>query len=108
MADILKKVAKWPSEIRSIGERLHRIISQSAPELTPKFLWGAPGYARDGKVVIHFREDDGVVTFGLTEHARLKVPSSSSDKLIPTSWTLTDIDEATESRIAEIVRQAVG
>ena len=107
MADILKKVSKWPESVRPVGERLHAVISASAPELTPKLLWGAPGYARDGDVVVHFREDDGLVTFGLTEHARLEVPAESGDRLIPTSWALTEIDDATEARVAQIVRDAV-
>lgn len=108
MPDIPKKIAKWPDGARHIGERMHAVISASAPDLTPKLLWGAPGYARDGKVIVHFRQDDGLVTFGLTEHARLDVPAGSSDRLIPTSWALTEIDEATESRVAQIVRDAVG
>ena len=107
MTDILKKVAKWPNGARHIGERLHAVISASAPELTPKSLWGAPGYARDGNVIVHFRQDDGLVTFGLTEHARLEVPADSSDRLMPTSWALTEIDDATELRVAQIVRGAV-
>ncbi|MGO1539936.1 MAG: DUF1801 domain-containing protein [Leucobacter sp.] len=107
MTDIPKKVAKWPDGARQIGERLHAVISASAPELKPKSLWGAPGYARNGNVIVHFRQDDGLVTFGLTEHARLDVPAGSSDRLIPTSWAFTEIDEATESRVAQIVRDAV-
>lgn len=106
MTDILKKVSKWPDGARQIGERLHAVISAAAPALTPKSLWGAPGYARNGNVVVHFRQDDGLVTFGLTEHARLAVPTGSNDRLMPTSWALTEIDEATETRVAEIVRDA--
>lgn len=108
MVDILKKVAKWPDGARQIGERLHAVISASAPGLTPKLLWGAPGYARDGNVVVHFRQDDGLVTFGLTEHARLAPPAGSGDRLMPTSWALTEIDEPTEARVAQIVRDATG
>lgn len=107
MTDIPKKIANWPAGARHNGERLHAVISECAPELTPKLLWGAPGYARQGKVVVHFRQDDGLVTFGLTEHARLEVPADSPSTLIPTSWALTEIDEATESHVAQIVRDAV-
>ena len=106
MVDILKKVAKWPSGAREIGARLHAVISATAPGLTPKLLWGAPGYARGGNVVVHFRQDDGLVTFGLTEHARLQVPAGSADRLMPTSWALTGIAEATELRVAIFVRHA--
>lgn len=106
--DIPKKVSKWPDGARRIGERLHAVISRAAPDLTPKSLWGAPGYARRGKVVVHFRQDDGLVTFGLTEHARLTVPDGAADQLMPTSWALAEIDEATEERVARIVRDAAG
>lgn len=106
--DVLKKISKWPDGPRQVGERLHAVISAAAPDLTPKSLWGAPGYARRGKVVVHFRQDDGLVTFGLTEHARLAVPAGATSLLMPTSWALTEIDEATEAEVARIVRDAAG
>ena len=105
--DVLKKISKWPDGARQVGERLHAVISEAAPDLTPKSMWGAPGYSRRGKVLIHFRQDDGLVTFGLTEHARLTVPAGSGDQLMPTSWALTGIDEATAAEVARIVREAV-
>lgn len=64
--DVAKKVSNWPDGARRIGERLHAVISEAAPQLTPKSMWGAPGYARQGKVLVHFRQHDGLVTFGLT------------------------------------------
>lgn len=106
--DVLRKISKWPDGARQIGERLHAVISEAAPDLTPKSMWGAPGYARQGKVVVHFRQDDGLVTFGLTEHARLAVPAGARDQLMSTSWALTGIDEATEAEVFRIVRDAAG
>jgi len=41
---------------RAIGKRLHALIKESAPELTPKTWYGMPAYAdKDGKVVCFFR-----------------------------------------------------
>src|SRR5262249_40091638 len=41
---------------RALAERLHAIIKESAPELSPKTWYGMPAYAKDGKVVCFFRD----------------------------------------------------
>src|SRR5436190_16875227 len=41
---------------RTLGERLHAIITESAPELAPRTYYGMPAYAnQDGKVVVFYR-----------------------------------------------------
>ncbi len=40
---------------RAIGKRLHAIIQESVPDLSPKTWYGMPAYAKDGKVVCFFR-----------------------------------------------------
>ena len=44
-----------PEQDRIIGGRLHGIIRASAPVLTPKFWYGMPAYAKDGKAVCFFQ-----------------------------------------------------
>ena len=50
----------------AIGERLHEIIMETAPELKPRLWYGMPGYAKDGPVLVFFRKD-AYGTFGITE-----------------------------------------
>jgi hypothetical protein len=49
-------IAAMSTQDRAIGERLHTIITESAPDLSPKTWYGMPAYAnKDGKVVCFFR-----------------------------------------------------
>jgi uncharacterized protein YdhG (YjbR/CyaY superfamily) len=49
------KIAELPESDRVLAERLHAIISASAPTLAPKLWYGMPAYAKDGKVVCFFQ-----------------------------------------------------
>ncbi len=55
-ADVLEKIAAMADPDRVIAERLHKIITEAAPELTPKTWYGMPSYARDGKSVCFFQD----------------------------------------------------
>ena len=91
----------------SIGERLHEIITTAAPDLKPRLWYGMPGYAKGGPVLVFFRMD-AYVTFGLTEKANFSVEEDAPDKLMGSAWFFTPpLDEATEARIADILRKAV-
>ncbi len=75
------------------------------PDLKPRPWYGMPGYAKDGPVLVFFRVDD-YMTFGLTEKANLTIEEGAKDQLMPSAWFLTDLDDATEAKIADIVRVA--
>ena len=109
LAAVLEKIPQMFGEDADIGLRMHEIILEAAPKLKPRLWYGMPGYARGRStpVLVFIRKDD-YLTFGLTEKANLLVDESSPDKLIPNAWFLTELDEATEARIAEIVRAATG
>jgi len=54
VAAALKKMA--PAD-RAIGKRVHELVKEAAPDLTPKTWYGMPAYAnKDGKVVVYFRD----------------------------------------------------
>ena len=105
LAAVLEKIPQMFGPHASIGERLHDIITKTNPELKPRLWYGMPGYAKKGPVLCFFRMDD-YVTFGLTEKAKLPIGEDAPDKLMASAWFLTELDGATESRIADIVRVA--
>ena len=72
-AAVLEKVAAMPEPYRAMGERLHELILESAPELEARPWYGMPGYAKgSGPVLCFFRVDD-YMTFGLTEKASFEL-----------------------------------
>ena len=58
---------------RAMAERLHAIVTASAPGLWPKTWYGMPAYAKDGKVVCFFKSagkfKSRYATFGFEEAA---------------------------------------
>jgi uncharacterized protein YdhG (YjbR/CyaY superfamily) len=104
--DVLAKIAEMPEPDRAMAERLHAIITASAPVLAPKTWYGMPAYARDGKVVCFFKPaskfNSRYATFGFEEAANLDKGS-----MWVTSFALTALTAADEERIAALVKKAV-
>lgn len=68
----------------------------AVPELRPQLYYGP--------VLVFFRHDDGLTSFGLTENAGL----STTDPLVEPAWLVNGLDADVERRIAEVVRAAAG
>ena len=101
--DVLAKIAEMPEPDRAMAERLHAIITASAPDLSPKTWYGMPAYARDGKVVCFFtpaqKFNSRYATFGFNDDANL-----DDGTMWPTSFALTELtaaDEAQDRRARE-------
>lgn len=106
-AAVVEKIASYPAPYDAVGKRLHEVILEAAPELQPRLFYGMPGYAKGkGPILCHFIAEK-YISFGLSEKANVVVGDGASDKLMPSGWFLTELDDATEKRITEIVRQAV-
>jgi uncharacterized protein YdhG (YjbR/CyaY superfamily) len=103
---VLAKIAELPAPDRVLAERLHAIITASAPALSPRTWYGMPAYAKDGKVVCFFtaasKFDSRYATFGFNDAANL-----DEGTMWPTSFALTELTAADEARIAALVKQAV-
>src|SRR5947208_8509277 len=55
---VLAKIAEMPEPDRTMAKRLHAIIKETAPALSPRLWYGMPAYAtagKDGKVVCFFQ-----------------------------------------------------
>ena len=105
LKDVLAKIAEMASSDRVIAERIHAIVTKSAPNLAPKTWYGMPAYTKDGKVVCFFKGAEKFksryATFGFEDAANL-----DEGAMWPTSYALTKLTEADESRIAALVKQA--
>ncbi|HEY7021448.1 MAG TPA: DUF1801 domain-containing protein, partial [Ktedonobacterales bacterium] len=54
--DVLAAIAAMSESDRAMAERVHAIITASAPDLAPKTWYGMPAYAnKDGDVVCFFQ-----------------------------------------------------
>ncbi len=105
--DVLVKIAEMPESDRAMAERIHAIVKDSAPGLSPKTWYGMPAYAKDGKIVCFFQAADKFksryATFGFNDDATL-----DEGNMWPTSWALTRLTAADEATIARLVKKAVG
>jgi len=106
-ADLLAKIAEMPEPDRTMAERIHAIVTAAAPDLAPKTWYGMPAFARDGKVVCFFKPatkfNSRYATFGFEEDAHLDEGTMWS-----TSWALTKLTAADETRLTELVKKAAG
>jgi uncharacterized protein YdhG (YjbR/CyaY superfamily) len=104
--DVLEAIAKMQATDRAIAERIHAIVTATAPDLMPKTWYGMPAYARDGKVVCFFKSaekfNSRYATIGFEEAANL-----DEGAMWPTSFALTKLTKADEARIAALVKKAV-
>jgi uncharacterized protein YdhG (YjbR/CyaY superfamily) len=103
---VLAKIAEMPEPDRAMAERLHAIIEESAPVLSPKTWYGMPAYAKEGKVVCFFQSgqkyNSRYSTFGFQDAANL-----DDGTMWPTAFALTELTAADEARIAALVKKAV-
>jgi uncharacterized protein YdhG (YjbR/CyaY superfamily) len=101
-----EKIAEMPEPDRAMAERLHAIITESAPALMPKTWYGMPAYARDGEVVCFFQSADKFkaryATLGFSDEAKL-----DEGNMWPTSFALKKLTAADEKRVAALVKKAV-
>lgn len=106
---VLAKIAQFSEPNRPLAERLHQLIMAAEPTLHPRLWYGMPGYAKtkDSAVLVFFREDEKYMTFGFTEGVNIAPKADAADSLIPSAWFFTKLDDASEQKIADIVRDAV-
>ena len=91
---------------RALGKRLHAIVKETAPGLTPKTWYGMPAYAnREGKVVCFFRDaakfKERYAMLGFNDSAKL-----DDGSLWPVAFALTKLTSADEAKIRKLVKRA--
>jgi uncharacterized protein YdhG (YjbR/CyaY superfamily) len=100
-------LASMSPDDRALGKRIHALVKESAPDLTPKTWYGMPAYAnKDGKVVVFFRDaakfKERYAMLGFNDTAKL-----DDGSMWPVAFALTKLTKADEAKIAKLVKQAV-
>ena len=103
---VQEALAKMTPKDRALGKRIHAIVRESAPDLTPKTWYGMPAYAnKDGKVVVFFRDaakfKERYAMLGFNDTANL-----DSGNMWPVAFALTELTAADEKKIATLVKKA--
>ncbi|WP_433663855.1 iron chaperone [Nocardia sp. CA-128927] len=104
-ADVLAKFAEMGDADRALAERIHAIVTEHAPQLTPKLWYGMPAYAKDGKIVCFFKSAEKFksryATLGFEDKATL-----DAGTVWPTSFAITGLTPADEQMIGALVAKA--
>jgi hypothetical protein len=104
--DVLAKIAEMPERDRAMAKRLHAVIKESAPDLSPRTWYGMPAYAKDGQVVCFFQSGQKFktryATFGFSDAAKL-----DEGNMWPNAYALTKLTAADEAKIGALVKKAV-
>ncbi len=103
IAASLKKMA--PAD-RAIGKRIHEIVKEVAPHLTPKTWYAMPAYAnKDGKVAIYFRDagkfKERYSNLGFNDTAK---PDNGT--MWPIMYAIPKLAKADEAKIKSLIRKA--
>jgi uncharacterized protein YdhG (YjbR/CyaY superfamily) len=104
--DLLAKIQEMPKSDREIAERIHAIVTATAPDLAPRTWYGMPAYAKEGKLICFFQPaakfKARYATFGFENDAKL-----DDGSMWATAFALTKLTAADEARIGELVKKAV-
>ena len=104
---LLAALKKMTPSDRAIGERIHAIVKEAAPELTPKTWYGMPAWAnKEGKAVLFFRDaakfKERYAMLGFQDNSNLDEGS-----MWPVAYALPKLTKADESKVRALVKKAV-
>lgn len=104
-SDVLAKIAEMPEPDRTMGKRIHTIIKDIAPALSPKLWYGMPAYAKEGKVICFFQNSQKFKTrystLGFSDQAKL-----DECAMWPVAFAVKELSEVEEARISALVKKS--
>ena len=105
LKDCLAAIASMPAGDRELGQKVHEIITRSAPDLLAKTWYGMPAYANDAGTVAWFKPSskfkDPYSTLGFENAANL-----DDGNFWPSAFAIVKLTAADEAKVAEIVKKA--
>jgi uncharacterized protein YdhG (YjbR/CyaY superfamily) len=104
---VLAKIAEMPKPDRAMAKRIHQIVKAAAPELIPRTWYGMPAYSKGDKIICFFQNASKFKarysTLGFSDNANL-----DEGVMWPTYFALKKLTAAEETKIAALVKKAVG
>jgi uncharacterized protein YdhG (YjbR/CyaY superfamily) len=105
--EVLEKIAQMPEPNRTVAQRIHALVTNSAPAFVPRTYYGMPAYAKDGKTICFFKPaskfKERYSTFGFEQSAPI-----DDGAMWPVAFALTELTADVEARIVELVKKAAG
>ena len=96
-----------PEPDRGMAERVHALVKENAPDLSPRTWYGMPAYSKDGDVVCFFQGADKFKarysTLGFSDKANL-----DRGAMWPTAFALSRLTPAEEKKIVALLKRAAG
>ncbi|MEA4944899.1 MAG: hypothetical protein VB080_10765 [Propionicimonas sp.] len=99
-------IAAMTGTDQQTGRLLDDLVTEIAPDLDPKTMYGFPAYARDGKVIVFFQPASrwemryGMVAF--QQDAKL-----DDGPIWPTSYAVVEVNAEVEKKLRELITRAV-
>jgi uncharacterized protein YdhG (YjbR/CyaY superfamily) len=104
---VLDAIAKMAPEDRELAERVHVVVTSTAPELLPKTWYGMPAYANeDGKVVVFF-QDAGKFSYRYSTLGFQDTANLDDGDMWPAAYALQKWSPAVEKKVVALVRSAI-
>jgi uncharacterized protein YdhG (YjbR/CyaY superfamily) len=103
---VLDRIAEMAPEDRALAERVHVVVTTTAPDLAPKTWYGMCSYAdANGKAVVFFQDagkfETRYSTIGFQDNANL-----DDGDMWPVSYALVKWSPKVEKRVVELVKAA--
>ena len=105
---VLEAIAKLDGTDKELAEGLHKVVTETAPDLVPKTFYGFPAYANgDGKVVVFFQPASKFKTrYGTIN---FDDPSQLDDgDMWPIGFAVLAWTPEVEKKITQLVKTAAG
>ena len=104
---VLDRIAEMAPEDRALAERVHVVVTATAPELAPKTWYGMPAYANaDGKIVVFF-QDAGKFSYRYSTLGFQDAANLDDGDMWPASFALRGWSPAVEKKVVALVKTAV-